>query len=569
MAMPLRPPVDRDENNVRCPEKVRVPRLGGGPAVRSFEPSLPMSTNPLKTTFDVLASTGRSEADETLVAALDVASVEIRDLAASAVVRRASVRGLVEVLRRFDTLSDATRQSLSRPSDALSRAFRQSLKHGDERLVLNALVAAGFGGHVDQLPNVIPLLKSESQVVRLEAAETLRCLSDRLQDLLNRGGRLEKTDPGRIRDDALECLAACERFDLLREPERLVEPLLALGRPRHPAVVKVMRQSSPECRRFAADVLATSRHPGVIRLLLEFLGEPYPPRRVFEAVGTREDSEFIAALLRWMPATPTATQAANLRQIERVVWLDEPERIAELPEALQGLVPAFVLATGLPESTKMGLQEWLVRHASAEGRRGATQVFDRLDFDTTRRILLESLESDDEEVSAWATGQLRSRHVPGAFRLLVERLESPSEAVRNAARDELRGFTIEHLVAIHDRPSPALCRQAGQLIRKIDRECGAKLTAMIAGPVLRQRVAAARAAVRLGLSEEVRGGLLELLKDPDNVVRRLGVELLAEDRSDEVVRALREMTTDASPRVRSAAQRVLDEAEAVGTATSV
>lgn len=518
-----------------------------------------MPTDPLTLTFETLAASGRPEADDVLVVALDAPRAEIRDLAAGVILRRGAVRGIIELLRRFDGLSDAERRLLATTSDPLSRAFRQSLKHGDEALILQSLAAARAGGHVDQLPNVVPLLRSESAVVREEAADTLWVLGDRLHDLVTRpGGKAGRVDPARLRDDALESLAAaCESFDNLPEPIRVVEPLLALGTPRHPAVMKVLRQSSPECRRFAAELLATSRHPGVLRLLFEFLAEPYPPRRLFETLQTRDDPEFVAALLRWLPESPSATQAANLRQIEAVAWLEEAEGIANLPEALQGRVPAFVLATGLSEPRKMELQEWLVRNASAEGRRGATQVFDRLDYDTTRRILLDSLDSHDEDVSAWATSQLRNRHVPGAFRLLVGRLESPSEAVRNAARDELRGFTIEHLIAIQDRLSPALCLQAGQLIRKIDPDCVGKLADMIGGPVQRQRIAASLAVTRLGMGAELRRALLGLLADPDNVIRRIGVEVLADDRAPEVVDALREMTADPSPRVRQAAERAL------------
>jgi HEAT repeat protein len=294
-----------------------------------------------------------------------------------------------------------------------------------------------------------------------------------------------------------------------------------------------------------------------MRLLFDFLGETYPPRRIFETLRTRDDHEFIAALLRWLPKSPSATQTANLKQIEAVTWLEEPERIADLPEGLQGQVSAFVLATGLPEARKTEIQEWLVRNASAEGRRGAAQVFDRLDLETTKRILLDSLDSQDEDVSAWATSQLRTRHVPGAFRLLVDRLDSGSTTVQKAARDELRGFTIEHLIAISDRLTPTLCRQAGRLVRKVDPDCVAKLAAMISSPFQRQRIAAAQSVVRLGMVEELREALLGLLEDEDNMIRRIGVEILAEDRTPEVLAAIRELASDPSPRVRQAVERAL------------
>lgn len=529
-----------------------------------------MTSEPLTTTFEALAASARPEADEALIAALEVPQAAVRELAAAVILRRASIRGLLELLRRFDGLSDETRRLLSEPSDSLSQAFRQGLKHGDEPLVLPVLSAARAGRHVDQLPNVIPLLRSESPTTRSEAAETLWALADRLHDLLSQGGaRIGRIDPQRLRDETLEGLAAaCDRFDVLPEPTRIIEPLLALGTPRHQAVVKVLRQSAPECRRFAAEVLATSGHPGVMRLLFDFLGETYPPRRIFETLRTRDDAEFITALLRWLPKSPSATQTANLRQIEAVSWLEEPERIADLPEGLQGQVSAFVIATGLPEPRKMEIQEWLVRNASAEGRRGATQVFDRLDFETTRRILLDSLDSQDEDVSAWATSQLRPRHVPGAFKLLVDRLESSSETIQEAARKELKGFTIEHLITISDRLSPTLCRQAGQLVRKIDPDCVAKLAVMIGSPFQRQRIAAAQSVVRLGLVAELREALLGLLEDEDNLIRRIGVEILAEDRTPTVVAALSELLSDPSPRVRQAAEKALAGGRAVVTTSA-
>ncbi|HEX6985809.1 MAG TPA: HEAT repeat domain-containing protein, partial [Planctomycetaceae bacterium] len=300
--------------------------------------------------------------------------------------------------------------------------------------------------------------------------------------------------------------------------------------------------------------------PGVMRLLFEFAAEPYPPRCVFDALKARDDPEFVAALLRWFPAEPSPTLAANFRQIDVVPWLRTPERIADVPEALQGRLPAFILATGLPESRKRELEEWLVRHGSAAGRRGAEQVLDRLDLETIRQILLESLDSEDEDVSAWATSQLRPRHVPGAFRLLIDRLDSASEVVREAAREQLRGFTIEQLLAIHDRLPPELCLRAGRLVRKVDPDSPAKLAAMIAGPVQRQRIAAAQAAGRLGMADDVRPALLGLLADEDAALRRVGVEALAGDPSPEVLTALRDLAADPSPRVRQAAARALADA---------
>jgi len=521
-----------------------------------------MSADPLQRTFDALAASSRSEADDVLIAALNAEQTQVRDYAAAAICRRGSVRGVTELLRRIDDLSDTARRSLVEPSEPAARAFRQALRQSDLALVQRTLAAVRFGALVEHLPFVTELLIAEPADLRRDAFDTFSILAEEFYELLSHpaaGSRSGRLDLGRLRDETLDALAAaCTRLDALADARTIVEHLLALGTPRHPAIVKVMRHDTAECRAFIETVLATSHHPGVMRMLFEFFSEPYPPRKAFEAIRDREDPEFVAALLRWYPDNPTAIQLANFRQVDAVSWLSSPERIAALPEPLQGKLPAFILATGLPESRKMELQEWLLRNGSAEGRRGATQVLDRLDFDTMRRILLDGLESADDDVSAWATTQLRPRHVPGAFKILIERLDSNSDVVRQAAREQLKGFTIEHVIAMHERLSPTMCRQIGELVRKIDSDCIPKLTAVLTGPVQRQRIATAQAVARLGMTAPLREPLLAMLVDDDSSVRRAAVEVLSDDPSPEVLLALEELRTDPSLRVRQAVERAID-----------
>ena len=523
-----------------------------------------MSADPLQRTFEALAASSRSEADELLIAALAAEQPKVRDLAAAAICRRGSIRGMTELLRRFDNLSDAARRSLVEPSEPAARAFKQALRQSDVALTRRTLAAVRFGTLVEHLPAVAELLKAPSPDLARDAFDTFSLVAENFYEMLSHpsaGSRSGRLDLGRLRDETLEALAgACSHHETLPDARSIVEHLLALGTPRHPAIIKVMRHDTAECRAFIETVLATSHHPGVMRMLFEFFSEPYPPRKAFEAVRDRDDPEFIAALLRWYPENASAIQLANFRQVESVNWLETPERIATVPDALQGKLPAFILGTGLPEARKMELQEWLLRNGSAEGRRGATQVLDRLDFDTMRRILLDGLESPDDDVSAWATAQLRPRHVPGAFKMLIERLDSPSEAVRQAAREQLKGFTIEHVISMHERLSPTICRQIGELVRKIDPECVAKLTAILTGPVQRQRISTAQAVGRLGMTQAMLEPLLAMLVDEDSSVRRVAVEVLSEDPSPEVLLALEELRTDPSPRVRQAIERAIEHA---------
>jgi HEAT repeat protein len=59
------------------------------------------------------------------------------------------------------------------------------------------------------------------------------------------------------------------------------------------------------------------------------------------------------------------------------------------------------------------------------------------------------------------------------------------------------------------------------------------------------------------MGAELRHALLGLLKDEDAAIRRLGVEVLAGDRSPEVLDALRDLAADPSARVRQTVEQVL------------
>jgi HEAT repeat protein len=216
----------------------------------------------------------------------------------------------------------------------------------------------------------------------------------------------------------------------------------------------------------------------------------------------------------------------------------------------------------------MAVQEWLVRHGSLEGRLAATEVLSQLDENEVESIIYTSLEDKDEKVQAWATSQLRSQHIPQAVGLLLERLDSPLESVRDAARHELGSFNLQFVLEFYEHLSPEAARRAGALIQKIEPDCIAKLAAELANPVLRRRLRAARAALAMGMHTKVVPSLLAMLDDPDQLSRRTGIEVLANVPTPEVAASLRLLLEDPSPRVRDDAAKALEKIQLRGVSSS-
>lgn len=527
--------------------------------------------DPLATTFAALISTTNQQAIDVLVHALDVSDHAVRAQAVAALLRRGGSRGPLEIIRRFDALTPEMRSVLDKQARSLSNIFRQCLLHGDAELRQNALKMIRLTERFDQIATLVEILVGNYPDFHDEAACALRDLAVALYEHITSTeptpGDIRIGNGSHVRHLALTSLCdACERFDRLAQPEIVVEATMILGDIDHFAVKKVLAQADPRCREIAGELLVTSRHPGVMQLVCDSMSKNYPSLKAFEALQVRKDSAFICHLLQWFPKRPTQIQQKNFRQIEAMAWLtpDEPA-FRSVPDGLQESLVALITATGLPRQQKTTLREWLVRHGSPQGRMAAGDILGALDQDTVHEILFDGLDSDDPEIQAWATGQLRAHGIPQAFELLIERLDSPLPAVCEAARHELEGFNLERMLGLFEQLDSPTCRRAGTLIQKIDPNVVLKLRREMASPIRPRRIRAARAAVALGMQNDVLGAVVAMLDDGDSLVRRTGAEVLGTMSGLEATLALQNALDDPSPRVRDAVRRALEQTHQLQT----
>ena len=530
----------------------------------------------LDRTFSVLTSTSNTHAVDVLIHALNVTDSAIQTRATAALMKRSSTRGHTELIRQLDSLSPDSRQELEKQSARIAEAAKQALLNGDADLRRNGLELVRTAESYKQIPTLLQMLESVHDDLRDEIVQSLHDLINRLYEHSRPDGGESSTEKylrnaPQVRHHVLtELDRAVSHFERLVYPEDVVESILILGDPDNFAVRKVLLQSRPDCLDVAGDLLVTSRHPGVMQLILDFMSQNYPPDKILEAVERRDDAEFIAHLLRWFPQQLSPIQQKNFRQVESVVWLDVRSASLEIiPGPLQDRLVSFVRATGLPDDRKTEVQKWLVQHGSPEGRLAAAQVLTSLDKQETCGILVGSLHSDDEGVQAWATSQLRKQGVPDAFGLLIERLDSTSAIVRETAQGELESFNLDLMMDLYEQLDPVVCRRAGRLVEKIDPDCLSRLTRHLRDPVRSRRLRAARATLALGLQTKVFPALAAMLADEDAMVRRTAAEVLGHVVTAESFEALLAMRSDPSPRVREAADAAIELLKQQGLRTAV
>jgi hypothetical protein len=283
-------------------------------------------------------------------------------------------------------------------------------------------------------------------------------------------------------------------------------------------------------------------------------------------VQQRRDLEFVAFFLSQLPANLSQVMSQNLRQFTKVGFLTDHDVVLnQLPAGLQPAFVAFAHATKIPSELKQSIDEWILRHGSAEGRAAALQRATTLDEQLVQSVVLDGLESEDTSVQVWALSQVRQAHLPEGWNLLIERLDSPIAEVRDAARRELADFNLERVLELIERLDPGAAREAARLMLKVDHEAIPKLHREMSSPVRHRRLKGAQAALKLGLASSVEAELLEMASDPDPLFRRVAAEVLLTVQTPLARRTLEAMRDDPSPRVRSVlAEQRLDTAASTG-----
>jgi len=521
-------------------------------------------SDPLVITFEILANSSNNHAVEVLIPALDLDVPEIREKAIKSLISRKSTRGQVEIIRRFHSLPPDLQASLKADQRGIHTALKQCLLHGDKDLQQCGLEMVRQTKNFDQMSSLLAMLDDDRNQLQDLTAQSISHLVNTLYDQLNsRDGNsapeVALRNPAQIKDKVLsEMGSALSKISGKAYATEVIQNILALGDPESASVKQALWQASPECREVAGSLLMTSQHPGVMQLVIDFMGTKYPHPTVFEAISKREDAEFISHLLRTFPKRLSQTQKKNYRQLEQINWIDANQLNLDLiPPNLQDALVAFTSSIGLAREEKIMVQEWLLCHGGPEGRSAATNVLGLIDEESAQKIVIGGLNSDDPDQQAWATHQLRSRGVPEAFSLLINGLDSSSESVQEASREELQSFNLDQLLETFEQLDAVTALKAGDLLQKIDSDCINKMRRELSSPIRRKRIRATRATLALGFHHQLVPSLLAMLEDSDSMVRRVGIEVLAHVDDQIVPSALKNMLEDSSPRVQDTANKAL------------
>ena len=169
---------------------------------------------------------------------------------------------------------------------------------------------------------------------------------------------------------------ACNQFDILACKAEVhgIDPCAGRsGRVRRPQGAVAKRAGLP---RLAAYLLMSSTHPGVMRLLMEFMKHNYPIAKALEAFEQRTDPEFVFLCCANFPSGSMRTSRRISSSSIRVDWITR--RL--LPLDGRSVQPARVTrgvrpGDGPAHDEKIAIHKWILLHGSVQGRLAAGEDF--------------------------------------------------------------------------------------------------------------------------------------------------------------------------------------------------
>ncbi len=516
-------------------------------------------TQGLATTFRVLTHSDSESAGRVLLAALESPTPEIQESALTAVLRRRDQGARRELLRRWEQMNPRWRVIIKRNRDCMDRVLREAVLGDDVTLGATACEAAIWLSDYDLVTTLLTALGEGLHPNADLLARTLLALADQLyEELADPRPDASQRDPQRLRQHVVSTLEqSVQRYGRHKRRE-VLEAFLSLA-PRDNAMLRqVLLEPHHAAFLVTLDVLAKSSRPGVMRLLLSFLDDPHAPSAALSIVGNRCDLTFLRHVLRKIGRDPSPIVRQNLKRIGAVAWIRSAEAcLQELDEQAQHAAVRMIVTSAIPRAQIFALLESVLKVGKPAGRRAAAEALAEFNGAEANALALKALGDPDPQVQAAIILQLRRRGIPGVLARLVELLESPHPAVRQAARKSLAEFTFHRYLGAFDMLDDDVRRSTGALVKKVDPQILPLLRAEMLSKIRTRRHRALLIARAVDLVYALEPLIIDLLKDEDHMVRAEAASVLASCSSEASRDALRDALDDHSPAVQEAVRRSL------------
>ncbi|MBS0208166.1 MAG: HEAT repeat domain-containing protein [Planctomycetes bacterium] len=521
----------------------------------------------LSKTFEFLSQTENEAAVDLLLRALESPTQHIQHAALRALLERRSVAGQLYLVRRWHTLPVDWLTILDEHRGRMTQALRDAVLDADPQVCDNGCQAALRFREYDLIPTLLNAADEPANPNADRCAATLLSLTELLYEELYSPPDIRlRRDPQMVRRHvAVSLEQSLDRAGHAHRDE-IVEAFLLIAGRDNSVLLKKLSDPLDPCYRQLINMLTHSGRLAVMRLVLSYLEDSQAPSAMLGVISHRTDRRFVELLLRKIGAEPTPAARHGLKRMNGFAWLrDDDQLFKQLDEAGQFSAVKLMTSSGMKPAA---VYDWLVKIAdtgNVGGRRAALLALENYPGAEANQLVLRGLRDTDPLVQAAAAGQLRQRNIPQALSLLVELIDSPHQAVRQASRDSLAEFNFARFLSAFDMLDDEVRRSTGVLVKRVDVRALASLRQELQNASGKRRMRALNVSRFMQAVPQVEETIIELLMGDDHLVRSEAAAALADSDSDLARAALNDALNDTSLTVQESAAESLRQISARGT----
>ena len=509
----------------------------------------------LATTFRLLRETQNEAATRVLIPALDSRIPSVRDSALEALLSRRSPAGHREIVGRLHTFEEPWRRMVGKNHSRMLPALRDAVISSDRQICVNGCRAAVWFCQYDLIPALLIALEDPANPNASVASEALLDLAESLcGELADVRDYNQRRDVQVVRRRAVGALEmSVGRFARHRRRE-IVEAFVLLTYRDNAVLRQVLQDPYHPAFVVLVDALSKSPQGAAIGLLLSFLDDSHAPSAVLSIVSKRSDRKFVLALLHKIGRETSPAVTQNLRRLESIAWVGGDTALFDSwSDSEQSAAVRLAMVSGIARAQAYSMVEHVLARGKPGGRRAAAEALDKFRGADANLLALQALDDADPDVQSRILVQLRGRGIPGALARLVEMIDSPHEAVRDAARRCLAEFSFARYLSSFDLLDEEVRTSTGELVEKVDPQAPAMLRAELTSAVRSRRLRGLAMARALGLVADLEDAILPLAKDEDHMIRAEAAQTLGQSTSPAARRALAGALADRSATVQGAA----------------
>jgi hypothetical protein len=496
----------------------------------------------LHLTYEILATTRNEAAVDVLLDALNRDEASTRSAALRALLKRPEPRASLQLLARWDTLTEQELRQLRSAAKWMNEAIVQGLV-GDQAMVLNAIKAAKDLSVLDILPKLISLAESSGTLPIKQAA--CNAVLEMVVPL-GRDARADRDQPT-VRGPILARLVDSVRRYSMHRVDVLVDAYLLLSS-WGDRDLRQMISSQPE-RELLRKRLGASKHPGVIELLAGYIRRRKQPAWINQLIRTRPDADFRNALLAQIGPEPAATVLRNLRE------LGMPKSCAGGETLLSSipveLVPALIyvyneINNDFAQALHMAAAA--IESGDAGSLHAGVMAFTRCpvpEIDIWLRAAIPVADNDQEAIAADDNARLLHR--------LIELLGHGEVSVVRGVRRVLGPLHADEMLERLESLRPRSRRRLGRVVMMVDPDAIDRVRDTLRHPVLSKRLEAIAMADALAVVDTLSDSFARIAREDHLEARVRAAEAMSNASGPFTLSLLHEMVDLPECPVRDAA----------------